>query len=66
MNGSNGRSARYSQPDTIKSTCAGGQQRQQKQYDKMQRRDHLRGIRSNEMFSVRIAGRLGCFQEGKA
>ncbi|KAL3119184.1 hypothetical protein niasHT_003471 [Heterodera trifolii] len=35
-----GRSARCSQPDTTKPTCAGGQQ---KQYDKRQRRD----IRSN-------------------
>ncbi|KAL3088825.1 hypothetical protein niasHS_009117 [Heterodera schachtii] len=47
-NGSNGwRSARCSQPDTTKPTCAGGQQRQQKQYDKSQRRGHLRGTRSN-------------------
>ncbi|KAL3118925.1 hypothetical protein niasHT_008822 [Heterodera trifolii] len=42
-NGSNGRSARCSQPDMTKPTCAGGQQRQQKQYDTRKRR----GIRSN-------------------
>ncbi|KAL3093793.1 hypothetical protein niasHT_021622 [Heterodera trifolii] len=36
-------SARCSQPDATKPTCAGGQQRQQKQYDKRQRRV----IRSN-------------------
>ncbi|KAL3125410.1 hypothetical protein niasHT_002138 [Heterodera trifolii] len=41
--GDGGRSARCSQPDTTKPTCPGGQQRQQKQYDKRQRR----GIRSN-------------------
>ncbi|KAL3089472.1 hypothetical protein niasHT_029183 [Heterodera trifolii] len=40
---SNSWSARCSQPGATKPICAGGQQRQQKQYDKRQRR----GIRSN-------------------